>query len=117
MDRVVLSGVHCRLRVGVSPEERRNPQDCLVDVEIETDLTRPMRTDDLQDALDYSRVLDLIQGLAREQEYSLLERFAGRLEAELRRTLAFDGLVIRVKKLRPPLQGSLDYAGIEVRRP
>ena len=117
MDRVILSGIRCRLRVGVSPEERRNPQDCLVDVELERDLSRPMQTDDLQDALDYAQVFDLVQGLALEEEYVLLEGFAGRLETELRRALRFDGLVLRVKKLRPPLAGSLDYAGIEIRRP
>ena len=117
MDRIVLSGVRCRLRVGVSPGERRNPQDCLVDVELESDLSRPMQTDDLQDSLDYARVFDVIQGLAREEEFALLERFAGRLEAELRRAVRFEGLVIRVKKLRPPLAGALDHAGIEIRRP
>jgi dihydroneopterin aldolase len=117
MDRIVLVGIRCRLRVGVSTVERRDPQDCLVDVELERDLSRPMQTDDLQDSLDYASVFDLIQGLAREGEYALLERFAGRLEAELRRTQQFRGLIIRVKKLRPPLSGSLDYAGIEIHRP
>jgi dihydroneopterin aldolase len=117
MDRIVLSGVRCRLRVGVSPAERRNPQECLVDVELERDLSRPMQTDELCDSLDYSRVVDLIEGLARQGEYALLEGFAGRLEVELRGALAFDGLVIRVKKLRPPLPGALEYAGIEIHRP
>jgi dihydroneopterin aldolase len=116
MDRVVLSGIRCRLRVGVTPEERRNPQDCLVDVELERDLIRPMQTDDLLDSIDYSRVLARVHGLAREEEFALLERFAGRLEEELRRDFRFDGLVLRVKKLRPPLPGSMDWAGIEVRR-
>ena len=117
MDRVVLRGVHCRLRVGVSLAERQNPQDCLVDVELERDLSRPMRSDDLQDSIDYAQVYDLIQGLAREGEYALLERFAGRLEAELRRALQFDGLVLRVRKQRPPLPGAIEFAGIEIRRP
>ena len=117
MDRVILSGMRCRLRLGVTPEERLVQQDCLVDVELERDLSLPMQTDDLHDTLDYSQVFELVQGLAREEEFGLLERFAGRLEAELRRTVPFDGLLIRVKKLRPPLAGALDYAGVEIRRP
>lgn len=117
MDRVVLSGIHCRLRIGVTAEERRSPQDCRVDVEMERDLSRAMRSDDLHDSIDYARVFEIVEGLAREEEFALLERFAGRLEDELRHTFAFEGLVLRVKKLRPPLAGSLDFAGIEIRRP
>jgi dihydroneopterin aldolase len=117
MDRVILSGIRCRLRVGVTPDERRAPQDCEVDVELECDLSRAMQTDDLHDSLDYARVFEIVLGLAREGEFALLERFAGALESELCRVIAFDGLTIRVRKLKPPLEGSLDFAGIEIRRP
>jgi dihydroneopterin aldolase len=116
MDRVSLIGIRCRLRIGVTPEERRVPQDCLVDVELERDLSRPMRTDDLHDSLDYSRVFGIVQKVAGTEEHALLERFAGRLEEDLRAGCTFAGLTIRVKKLRPPLPGALEYAAIEVRR-
>ncbi|MFQ5600705.1 MAG: dihydroneopterin aldolase [Candidatus Krumholzibacteriia bacterium] len=116
MDRIILSGIRCRVRVGASPEERLSPQDCLVDVELERDLSRPARTDDLHDTLDYAQVFELVQGLAGEEEFALLERFAGRLEEELRHAVQFDALVIRVKKLHPPLPGPVHYAGIEIRR-
>ena len=117
MDRILLSGVRCSMRVGATPEERRQPQDCLVDVELEHDLSRAARTDDLRDTLDYSQVYELIQRLSREGEYALLERFAGRLEEELHRRLGVQALRIRVKKLHPPFAGPVDYAGIEIRRP
>ncbi len=116
MDRVVLHGVRCALRVGVAAGERRIPQDCLVDVELGRDLSAAMRSDAVADTIDYGRVFALVQGLAREEEFALLERFAGRLEEELRRAVPFDSLVIRVKKLRPPLPGSMDFAGIEIHR-
>lgn len=117
MDRVILSGVRCWMRVGVTLEERRTPQECLVDVELEADLSRPMQTDDLQDTVDYGRALAILQGIAAEEEFALLERFAGRLEEELRRAMRFDAVTIRVHKLHPPLPGVLHHAGIEVRRP
>lgn len=116
MDRIILNGIRCRVRVGTSSAERRAPQDCLVDVELGTDLSQAMQTDDVRDSVDYARVFDIVQGLAREEEFVLLERFAGRLEAELRRTLRFDELTLRVKKLHPPLPGQLDYAAVEIRR-
>ncbi len=116
MDRVILSGIPCSVKVGVSPEERREPQACLVDVELERDLSRPARTDDVGDTIDYSRVFTLVLELSRKEEFALLERFAGRLVEEIRRAERFDAVVIRVKKLHPTLPGSLDHAGIEIRR-
>lgn len=116
MDRVILSGMRCWMRVGVTSEERRTPQECLVDVELEGDLSRPMRSDDLRDSIDYGRVHALTHDLSQAEEFALLERFAGRLEEELRRAMSFGSMTIRVKKLHPPLPGVLDYAGIEVRR-
>jgi dihydroneopterin aldolase len=110
----VLSGIRCALRVGVSAAERRIPQDCRVDVELECDLSRARKSDDVDDTIDYSRVFDVVQRLARDEEFSLLERFAGRIEEELRQSTRFEGLVLRVQKLRPPLAGALDFAGIEI---
>jgi len=104
-------------RIGVTAEERQRPQDCRVDVEIETDLSRAARSDDLRDTLDYGLVFAAVRRLARDEEFALLERFAGRLEEELRRTTPAGALVIRVQKMRPPLPGALDYAGVEIRRP
>jgi len=117
MDRILLRGVRCSVRIGVTSEERRAPQVCLVDVALERDLSRAAQTDDLQDTLDYACVFELIQRVAREREYALLERFAGRLEEELRSDPASKSLRIRVRKPHPPLDGSVDYAGIEIRRP
>jgi dihydroneopterin aldolase len=116
MDRVILNGIRCQLRVGVLAEERRVPQDCLVDVELGRDLRRPMHTDDLLDSLDYARVFEIVQDLAREEDFALLERFAGRLEDELRAALQFESLLLRVKKLRPPLGGTVDFAAVEICR-
>ena len=117
MDRVILSGIRCRLHIGVSERERQSAQECRVDVELERDLAAAMRSDALQDSLDYAQVFEIVLGLAREKEFALLEGFAGALEKALRQHCHFAGLTIRVQKLHPPFDGELDYAGIEVRRP
>jgi dihydroneopterin aldolase len=116
MDRIVLRGIRCMPRIGVTAEERRRPQDCRVDVEIEVDLAAAARSDDLRDTLDYAAVFAAVVDLARGEEFALLERFAGRLEEELRRFIPTGAVLIRVEKLRPPLPGALDSAGVEIRR-
>lgn len=116
MDRILLHGIRCTMRVGVSLEERRRSQECLVDVEMGQDLTRATQSDDLNDTLDYGRIYDLVQLLARSETFALLERFVGRLEEELRQSFDFKSITIRAKKVKPPLAGSVDYAGVEIHR-
>jgi 7,8-dihydroneopterin aldolase/epimerase/oxygenase len=117
VDRVILSGIRCWIRIGVTEFERQTPQECRVDVEMEYDLASAMRSDDLRDSLDYAHAFAIVREMAQEREFALLEGFAGALETALRRQCNFAGLTIRVKKLHPPFDGELDYAGIEVRRP
>ncbi len=116
MDRIVLHGVRCRMRVGVSPEERAEPQECLVDVELGRDLAPAGCSDDLQHSIDYEHVFHAVHRVAAGGTYKLLERFAAALEKELQSALQYEDLVIRVKKTHPPLSGPVDFAGIEWRR-
>ena len=116
MDRILLIGIRCVMHVGVSSEERAVLQECLVDVEMETDLQQASQSDQLQDSVDYSAVFLAVHEVAQQKPYRLLERFAGALEERLRRDFSFHGVVLRVKKLNPPLDGPLDFAGIELRR-
>ena len=115
MDRILLAGIRCALCVGVSKDERTTPQDCLVDIELFTDLGRASRSDSLQDTLDYGAVFNAVHEVG-ERQYSLLEGFAGALFERLREAHSFDSVLIRVKKLNPPLDGPLEFAGIELHR-
>ena len=116
MDRILLSGIRCALRVGVSQSERSTTQECLVDIELEIDLGQASRSDALQDTLDYGAVFSIVHELGREKQYRLLEGFAGALYERLRGAYSFESVLIRVKKLNPPLDGQLEFAGIELHR-
>jgi len=116
MDRILLVGIRCALRVGASETERSTPQECLVDLELVTDLHRAAHSDALQDTLDYGVAFNAVHEVGREKQYCLLEGFAGALFERLRETVSFKSVLIRVKKLKPPLDGPLEYAAIELHR-
>ena len=116
MDRILLAGIRCVLRVGAFEEERSTPQECLVDIELVKDLHQAARSDELVDTLDYGAVFDTVLEVGREKRYCLLEGFAGALYARLCEAFSFESVLIRVKKLKPPLDGPLEYAGIELHR-
>jgi dihydroneopterin aldolase len=108
--------MRCAMHVGVSSRERSTPQECLVDLEFEADLDQASRTDRLQDTLNYATVFDAVHEVARENHFQLLEGFAGALFERLCETHTFQSVRIRVKKPNPPLDGPLEYAGIELQR-
>lgn len=116
MDRILLTGIRCGLCVGVSQEERSFPQECLVDIELVIDLDQAARSDALQDTLDYEAVFNTVHEVGREKQYCLLEGFAGALYERLRQAHSFESVLIRVKKLKPPLDGPLEFAGIQLHR-
>ena len=116
MDRILLAGIRCALRVGVSHDERSTPQECLVDIELTTDLDQAARSDTLKDTLDYGAVFAAVHEVGRADDYCLLEGFAGALYEKLCGDHDFDSIMIRVKKLHPPLDGVLEYAGVELHR-
>jgi dihydroneopterin aldolase len=87
-----------------------------VDIMIETDISRATASDKLEDALDYTRVYDLVKK-EMQQPSHLLEHLAGRIIDAL--YAAFDNLkqvTITVYKINPPVGGEMDRFGITLTR-
>jgi dihydroneopterin aldolase len=116
-DRIELRAMRFEGRHGVSAAERAVPQPFEVDVEIELDLGPAGRADDLALTVDYGAVFGLVAGIVERRSFRLLE---GVGEAIATAVLAGQppaaAVVVRVRKIRPPLDGSLAWAGVEVRR-
>jgi dihydroneopterin aldolase len=116
MDKIMIRGLKCELKIGVEAEERRYPQICLVDMELSLDLTAAAQADSVQQTVDYARLCQQVRDVAGAREYHLVEAFA---DAVTRVALEHE----RVKKVRVfvektplPLQGKLESVGVEVRR-
>jgi len=61
---------------GVPAEERVMGQRLLYDVRLTIEECRAAETDQVEDTVDYTEVIDLITEVATEKSYSLLERLA-----------------------------------------
>ena len=87
-----------------------------VDLVIETDFSRVVETDDLIDAVDYSRVYELVK---REilQVSRILEHVAGRIADAIHAEFKDIGQVtVTVCKLNPPVGGKMDHFSVTVTR-
>jgi 7,8-dihydroneopterin aldolase/epimerase/oxygenase len=116
-DRIVLGAMRFEGCHGVSVAERAAPQPFEVDLEIELDLGPAGRSDDLGRTVDYGAVFGLVAAIVQGRSFRLLEALAGAVaEGVLADQPRADAVVVRVRKMRPPIDGALDWAGVEIRR-
>ncbi len=113
-DRIILSGVKLRPRIGVTPGERRLPQPCQADIVLYGDFEAAASTDNLDRALNYSTVLRKVIETAHAREYNLLETLAYTLARDVLKSFPSTRVVIRVRKRPMSLVEKLDFIEVEV---
>jgi dihydroneopterin aldolase len=100
------------------PEEAGRAQPFEVDVDLCVDLRRAGRDDDLAATVDYSQICEVTRSVIEGPRAVLLEHLA---EEIARRAIAVaggraQGVVVAVRKLRPPVPVELSSAGVRIWR-
>ncbi len=113
-DRITLSGIKLRPRIGVTPGERRLPQPCDADITLVGDFEAAAATDSLERAVDYSKVLAKVVEVAHAREYNLLETLAYQISREVLQFFPAKKVSIRVRKRPAALSDRLDCIEVEV---
>jgi dihydroneopterin aldolase len=98
---------------GVSDQEREKGGNYEVDCEIETDISRCATSDDIKDAIDYSAVYDIIRINMENKRYNLMETLAENLKEKIRSKTGVDKVLLRVRKMEPPVGGAMGYFEVE----
>ena len=112
--RMRLMGMRFFGRIGHTPEERAVGTHIEVDVELDLSLEGPA-VHDLADTVDYRRVHDLVRDVVTAGEHPLLEGLAQSILDALEK-VTWREATVRVRKERPPFEGDLPWAEIEIRR-
>jgi dihydroneopterin aldolase len=116
MDTIILSGIRALGAHGVLPEEQARPQPFEVDVELSVDLSRAGRSDVLSDTIDYDRLAAQVVQIVEAGGLSLLESLADRIATACRVDPRVNGVVVTVRKLRPPVPVHLDHVAVRIER-
>jgi 7,8-dihydroneopterin aldolase/epimerase/oxygenase len=86
----------------------------LVDLTIETDMTQPMKSDNLKDAVNYQRVYEIVKQQMGIKSH-LLEHIAGQiidaLYAELK---GISKITVKVSKMNPPMGGKIGSVSVVI---
>jgi 7,8-dihydroneopterin aldolase/epimerase/oxygenase len=113
-DKVLLSGIRIRPRLGVEASERNIPQDCEADVVLWENCKAGASADDLGRVIDYTQVLAKVLEIAALREYTLLETLAYSITGGLLQAFPVAKVSVRVRKRPAALAGMLDYVQVEV---
>lgn len=115
-DRILLRGMAFSGRHGLTDQERASPQPLEVDLELHLDLQRAGVDDDLAKTLDYGRAFEICREVVEATSFKLLEAIAEGIAQEILRAVPVTEVGVRVRKLRVPVSGRLDYAEVEIWR-
>ncbi len=116
-DRIRLHAMEFEGRHGVGDDERTEAQLIELDVELLLDLKGAGKTDDLARTVNYSDVYKHCRAIVEDRSFRLLEGIAEALAEDLLAAFApLQGVVVRVRKPGVPIDGVLEYAGVEIER-
>ena len=124
-DRIVLHDMRFLGRHGVLERERTEAQPFAVDVDVAgieklvesaLDLRPAGVADDLAATVDYGAVFEACRSVVEMRSYLLIEALAEAIAAEVLASFAATDVTVRVRKLEPPIDGTLGWAGVEIRR-
>ena len=86
----------------------------LVDLWIETDMSKPAETDNLNDAVNYQVAYKLIRK-EMEKKSNLLEHIAKRILDALFESLeGIEKVRVKISKMNPPVGGKMDYVSVSL---
>ncbi len=102
---------------GVSPAEKETGRRFEVDLELVVDTRAASETDKLIDTVNYTKVYMTVEEILSREHFSLLETIAERLAGAVLERFKIEEVVVRVRKMIPPIPGNLDYIEVEIRRP
>ncbi|MFO0889564.1 MAG: dihydroneopterin aldolase [Isosphaeraceae bacterium] len=112
MGKVFIRDLVMRGIIGIHPHERESPQEIVVNIEIEADLTRAGQSDDIADCVDYQRVVEAVTAHATSAARLTVEALATDLARICVSQPGVDAVRVRVEK--PAAIASCRSVGVEV---
>jgi dihydroneopterin aldolase len=116
VDRILVPGLRALGVHGVLPEEQVRAQPFEVDLELHVDLAAAGESDDLADTVSYADVIDAVRRVVTDERYALLERLATRIAEVCRFDPRVTGVVVEVRKLRPPVPADVHHVAVRIER-
>ena len=115
-DSIRVIGLKFSAKHGVRPEEKVTEQPFEVDVEVNTDLSVPAGSDNLDDTVNYSLIVTRVTEVMNGGSCDLIENLAGRIIERVSDLVHSGDIIVRVRKPNAPLKIPFDTVEVELKR-
>lgn len=113
-DVVFVKGLKIEAVIGVYAWERAITQPLLIDIALETDVSRAAGSDDVNDALNYKAVCDDVSAWCKAIQAQLLEHLAGQIADKLLAKYATHKVTLSIAK--PTAIKQAEAVGVQITR-
>jgi dihydroneopterin aldolase len=106
-DQITLDSMSFYAYHGVNPEERTQGQWFVVDIRVDLDLSKPGRSDRLDDTVNYTDLYHTVKTVVEGQTYNLLEAVAEAIARQVLDSFPVLAVWARVIKPSPPIKDAV----------
>lgn len=117
MDKIFIKGLKLYGYHGVNPEEKEDGQFFILDVTCSADLEKPCHSDQVEDTINYAKVIKTIRASFLQEKYDLLEKAAQVVaDAVLDAFPMIQSVTVLLKKPQAPVKADIEYTAVEITR-
>ena len=117
MDKILVRNLKIFAYHGVNPEEKRDGQNFVFDIDAYVDISVPCQSDNVEDTVSYAKIIKETTRIFTCQKDDLLERAAQRVADGLfEKFEKIQSLRILLKKPEAPIKADFEYVGVEIFR-
>ena len=114
MEKILVEGIKLYAYHGCMKEEAVIGGNYIVDVCIEADMSKPSKSDNLNDAIDYVTVYEIVKKEMSVRS-KLIEHVAKRILDKLKKRFPKTEFIeVKVTKLNPPIDGDVEKVCVVV---
>jgi dihydroneopterin aldolase len=118
MDKISIKGIEGYGFHGVFDYEKRDGQNFYVDLDIEIDLNRASKSDNLEDTVNYALFTIIAREVIEGEPVDLIERVAGMIADKiLEVSPKIERVAVTVHKPKAPVDEKVDDISVTILRP
>jgi dihydroneopterin aldolase len=116
LDKITIEGIDVLGHHGVDEAERRVGHRVIVDVDMWLNLSEAVAADDIHKTVNYEKACALIEQVAGQEEFLLLESLASEIGNRLLESFYIREVAVRVRKASLPIATRVTAVTVEIRK-